>query len=256
MPIGAVSTIHTFRDLNPNMPKANLSIIDICPFSLLVIGGFVASKYLSYADRTGEVAFAVIMVIIINGYVALSDLNTGFVYIVVVNLGACLSWGVIDGLIYAVSSSIERNNVRNKLLTLKSYTKEPNVLETVKASLDDTFVASFSEEGKEAIAKDIITYVPNASLQERKVLTKQELMGWLSIIGIYLAVGVLLALPFLVLPNKVLAWFVSNGIGVAWLFGYGVQLGRSADKNRWFFGLVMAVVAVVFLALSYFVWAK
>ena len=79
----------------------------------------MASKYLSYSDRTGEIAFAVIMVVIINGYVALSDLNTGFIYIVVLNIGACLAWGLIDGLIYAVSSSIERNNVRNKLLMLK-----------------------------------------------------------------------------------------------------------------------------------------
>jgi VIT1/CCC1 family predicted Fe2+/Mn2+ transporter len=214
------------------------------------------SKYLSFADRTGEVAFAVIMVITINGYVALSNLNTGFVYIVEVNLGACLTWGIIDGLIYAISSSIERNNIRNKLLTLKSYVKGPNVLDTVEASLDDTFLASFSVEGKEAIAKDIVAYVPDASLQKSRVLTKQELMGWLSIIGIYLAVGFLLALPFLVLPNKVFAWFVSNGFGVAWLFGYGVQLGRTAGKNRWVLGIIMAVVAVVFLSLSYFVWAK
>jgi VIT1/CCC1 family predicted Fe2+/Mn2+ transporter len=220
------------------------------------LASFLFSKYLSFADRTGEVAFAVIMVITINSYVALSNLNTGFVYIVAVNLGACLTWGIIDGLIYAISSSIERNNMRNRLLTLKSYVKGPNVLEAVKASLDDTFLASFNVEGKEAIAKDIVAYVPDASLEKSRVLTKQELMGWLSIVGIYLAVGFLLALPFLVLPNKVLAWFVSNGFGVAWLFGYGVQLGRSAGKNRWVLGLIMAVVAVVFLSLSYFVWAK
>jgi hypothetical protein len=48
------------------------------------------------------------------------DLNSGFGYIVAVNLGACFGWGVIDGLIYAVSSSIERNNIRSKLLLLKS----------------------------------------------------------------------------------------------------------------------------------------
>jgi VIT1/CCC1 family predicted Fe2+/Mn2+ transporter len=220
------------------------------------LASFLFSKYLSFADRTGEVAFAVIMVITINSYVALSNLNTGFVYIVAVNLGACLTWGIIDGLIYAISSSIERNNMRNRLLTLKSYVKGPNVLDAVKASLDDTFLASFSVEGKMAIAKDIVAYVPDASLEKSRVLTKQELMGWLSIVGIYLAVGFLLALPFLVLPNKVLAWFVSNGFGVAWLFGYGVQLGRSAGKNRWVLGLIMAVVAVVFLSLSYFVWAK
>jgi VIT1/CCC1 family predicted Fe2+/Mn2+ transporter len=220
------------------------------------LANFLFSKYLSFADRTGEAAFAVLMVIIINGYVALSQLNTGFVYIVVVNLGACFSWGVIDGLIYAISTSIERNNVRTKLLALKSCIDCADRIGSVKERLDDTFLAGFDDAGKEAIAKDIIAHVSHASLDENRVLTKQELMGWLTIVGIYLVVGVLLALPFLVLQNKVFAWFISNGIGVAWLFWYGVQLGRSAGKNRWVLGMVMAVVAIVFLFLSYFVWAK
>src|SRR5512139_1628105 len=106
----------------------------------------LASKYLSYTDLIGEVAFAVLMVIIINGYVALSDLNTGFLYIVVVNLGACLSWGTIDGLIYAISSSMERNNTRNKLITLKDSLKSENTTEIVKRNLDDTFLVNFTDE--------------------------------------------------------------------------------------------------------------
>ncbi len=214
------------------------------------------SKYLSYVDRIGEVAFAVLMVIIINGYVALSNLNTGFTYIVTVNIGACISWGTIDGLIYAISSSIERNNVRNKLLKLKACLKCENTLQTVKSNLDDTFLANFDEDGKEAIAKEIITHVPNASLEENKLITKKEAMGWLSIIGIYIVVGVLLALPFLVLQNKVLAWVISNGVGVAWVSWYGVQLGKSAGKNRWLLGIIMAVVSILFLAVSYFTWSS
>lgn len=212
------------------------------------------SKYLSWVDRTGEVAFAVIMVIIINGYVALSDLNSGFLYIVVVNLGACMSWGIIDGLIYAISSSIERNNIRNKLWQLKSSFKAENSLDRVKTNLDDTFLVSFDDEGKEAIAKEIINHAPDTVMEENRVLTKQELMGWLSIIAIYLVVGFLLALPFFVFQNKVLAWLVSNVTGVAWLFWYGVQLGRSAGKNRWLLGIIMAVVAIAVLVVSYLVW--
>ena len=187
------------------------------------------SKYLSYADRTGEIAFAVLMVIIINGYVALSDLNTGFVYIVAVNLGACLSWGIIDGLIYAISSSIERNTVRNKLLHLKFCVKCDS-LDDVKKSLDDTFLESFDQKGKEAIAKEIINHIPEASLGENKVITKDEVMGWLSIVGIYLVVGVLLALPFLLLQAKVLAWLISNVAGVAWLSWYVFSLGKVQAK--------------------------
>ena len=205
-------------------------------------------------DRIGEVAFAVLMVIIINGYVALSNLNTGFEYIIVVNLGACLAWGTIDGLIYAISSSLERNELRNKLIGLKSIVKGENTLQLVKDNLDDTFLASFDEKGKDAIARDIMVHVPAASVDKNQVLTKKELMGWLSIIGIYAVVGFVLALPFLVLPDKIVAWVVSNALGVAWIFWYGVQLGKVAGKNRWLLGVIMGFVSVLFLVVSYLAW--
>jgi VIT1/CCC1 family predicted Fe2+/Mn2+ transporter len=171
-------------------------------------------------DLTAEIAFAVVMVVIINGYVALSDLNSGFVYIVVVNLGACSAWGTIDGLIYAVSSSIERNRAQNKLRLLKANVNNPMATEIVCQSIEDTYLSSFDDEGKAAIAQQIIKHVPNAALEESKVITREEALGWLTIIAIYLVAGVLLALPFLVLHDKVLAWAISNVCGVAWLFWY------------------------------------
>ncbi len=61
--------------------------------------------------------------------------------------------------------------------------------------------------------------------------------GWLSIIGIYLTVGFLMALPFLVLPDKFMAWIISNSLGVAWVTWYGVQLGKAVGKYRWLLGL-------------------
>lgn len=205
---------------------------------------------------TGEVAFAVLMVIIINGYVALSNLNTGFLYIVVVNLGACAGWGFIDGIIYAISSSIERNNVRKKLRLLKSLSTKEHVLDKVEESLDDTFLSSFDKEGKKAIAQQIITHVSKASVEDNRIITKDEARGWLSIVLIYLAVGFLMALPFLVLTDKILAWFISNLAGTAWLFWYGVQLGKSAGKYRLLLGVTLAAVGVFFLVGSYLIWTR
>jgi hypothetical protein len=213
------------------------------------------SKYLSYVDRTGEAAFAVLMVIIINGYVSLSDLNTGFLYIIFTNLGACLSWGTIDGLIYAISSAMERNITRNKLLKFKSAVKNDDSVEVVKKNFEGTFLDGFSEKAKNHIAKEIVFHAPEASVGESKVFTRQELMGWVSIIAIYMTVGLLLSLPYLVLTDKVVAWFIANGAGVAWLVWYAVQLGKDAGKNRWLIGTLMAVVSVTFLAVSYLVWA-
>ncbi|MCW4030235.1 MAG: hypothetical protein NWE92_11385 [Candidatus Bathyarchaeota archaeon] len=216
----------------------------------------MASRYLSYTDRTGEIAFAVIMVIIINGYVALTDLNSGFTYIIVVNLGACASWGLIDGLIYAFSGSIERNNMRNKLLKLKASLRNGCTIEVVKATLNDTYLSTFDDAGKEAIAKEIVVHVSGADFGKVKVLTKNEIMGWLAIIGIYMTVGVLLALPFLILSDKVLAWILSNICGVTWLTWYGIQMGKTAGKNRWLLGAFMAIVSILFILFSYLAWAK
>lgn len=220
----------------------------------------MAKRYLTFTDRTGEVAFAVIMVIIINGYVALSDLNTGFLYIVAVNIGACFGWGFIDGFIYAISSSIERNSIRKKLVALKNLTKgqavpeEELISRVEKEAFSDNLLDNFSVEGKKAIAKNIVEYAPQATIEKSKVVTKDEAMGWLSIILIYLSVGFLLALPFLVLPDKLLAWFVSNVIGVTWLFWYGIQLGRSVGKYRILLGCFMAAFGIVFLLISYLAW--
>jgi VIT1/CCC1 family predicted Fe2+/Mn2+ transporter len=220
----------------------------------------MAGKYLSYADRTGEIAFAVIMVIIINGYVALSQLNTGFLYIVVVNIGACASWGFIDGFIYAISSSIARNTIRKKLIALNNLSKDQKVSEELlvqrveKEAFSDNVLDSFSAEGKKALAKNIVTYAPQATIEKTKVLTKEETLGWLSIILIYLTVGFLLALPFLIIPDKLLAWVISNSIGVVWLFWYGYQLGRSIGKYKAVLGFLMAAFGITFLVVSYITW--
>lgn len=216
----------------------------------------LAGRYLSYTDRVGETAFAVIMVMIINGYVALSKLDTGFLYIVAVNLGACASWGFIDGFIYSISESIDRNNNQNELLKLKSLKPEDkNDLIKVKNALQGTFLADFDEKGKEAIAKEVIANAPNSLIKGNKLITRQELLGWLSIIVIYLTTGFALALPFLVLPNKVTAWLASNLIGSVWLFWYGIQLGKSIGKHKLLLGAFLASVGVGLLVISYFVWS-
>jgi len=216
----------------------------------------LARKYLGYTDRTGETAFAVIMVIIINGYVALSRLNTGFLYIVVVNLGACACWGFIDGFIYSISKSIERNCNQKKLFLLKSWkTDEKEHMSEVKDMIQDTFLADFDDNGKDAIAKDLLAYSANASVKESRILNREEVLGWLSIMFIYLITGFALALPFLVLPDKMNAWLVSNVVGSAWLFWYGIQLGNSVGRKRLLLGLFLVLAGLAFLIISYFVWS-
>jgi len=212
------------------------------------------AKYLSFTDRMGETAFAVIMVIIINGYVALSDLNTGFWYIVGVNLVACWGWGFIDGLIYITSSSMNRNDERKKAILLKSAKGDETSMNEIKKAMDGTFLDAFDDGGKEKIAREMLKNSASVSVGVDRLVTKEEALGGFSIFLIYTITGFLLALPFLIMPNKLNAWLISNLIGSAFLFYYGTLLGKSLGRNRLLLGLVMAALGIWFLFLSYVVW--
>jgi hypothetical protein len=213
-------------------------------------------KYLSFTDRTAEIAFAVYMVIIINGYVALSKLDTGFLYIVLVNMGACIGWGFIDGFLYFTSNSMERNNARKKIFLFKSAKNDQTPIKELKRELDDTFLETFDDNSKEKIVGEILQNSSGASPGPDKLITREEALGWLSILLIYVTVGFLLALPFLIMPNKLFAWFASNLIGCAWLFYYGTQLGKNLGRHTIILGVLTAAMGLAFLCLSYLVWAR
>jgi hypothetical protein len=51
-----------------------------------------ARKHFDFTDWISESAVAVYVVMIINGYVALSRLNTGYIYIIAADIGACIAW--------------------------------------------------------------------------------------------------------------------------------------------------------------------
>jgi hypothetical protein len=215
----------------------------------------LARKYLTYTDRMGETAFAVIMVIIINGYVALSELDTSFLYIVTVDIVACLGWGTIDGFIYVVSSAIDRNNRRNQISFFKLLKNKESGISEVKKALRNTLVDHLDEKGKDIIARDLIENVSTVHLGSRKIVTRAEILGGLSILIIYLLVGFLLAIPYLILPNKIMGWLVSNLIGLIWLFWYGIQLGKIIGRHKLLLGFSVSMIGFIFLILSYLVWA-
>ena len=202
----------------------------------------------------GEAAFAVIMVIIINGYVALSDLNTDFWYIVGVNLVACIGWGFIDGLIYMTSSSIDRNEERKRAILLKNAKDDETPVNEIKKAMDGTFMDVFDDVGKEKIAREMLNNSERVSIGAERLITKKELLGGFSIFLIYIVSGFLLALPFLFMPNKFNVWIVSNLMGCTFLFYYGTLLGKSLGRNSFLLGVGMAGWGLFFLVLSYVLW--
>ncbi|MFI5419495.1 MAG: hypothetical protein ACHQ1H_00860, partial [Nitrososphaerales archaeon] len=184
-----------------------------------------ARKHLDYTDIVTEAAAAVYMVIIINGYVSLSQLNTQFYYILAVDIGACLGWGFIDGFTYGVSGSIERGNQAKFVREIQSEKDSNKAVNEVVGQLDDTFLSQYGDDAKRIIALEILKNSSNVSTVKKGFMTRDDLGGLAAILSIYLVAGIVLSFPYVILQNKIDAWILSNGLGIIWLFYYGYRVG-------------------------------
>lgn len=215
----------------------------------------IVRKHLGFTEWITEAAVAVYMVIIINGYVSLSQLNTGFLYILAVDLGACIGWGFIDGFTYAIGGSVDRGDQARIVKEIKSEKDPERAMAEVIEELDDTFVSRFDNEGKRAVASEILKNAGGASHIKQRFITKEEGQGFLSIMLVYLFAGIILSLPYILLPDKFYAWLLSNLLGVTWLFFYGFRVGSIIEEKRFLIGLLTASAGIAFLLLSYLVYS-
>jgi len=210
---------------------------------------------MSLTDWVTEAAEAVYMVVIINGYVAISQLNTQFLYIVALDIGACLGWGFIDGFTYAIGNSIDRGKQADLIQEIDSKNSSSKAIDSIVEELDDTVLSGLSNEKKRTLAADLVENSAEIPPIQRGFFTKEDWLGLVSIMGTYLSAGFVLSFPYLVFPNKLDAWFVSNTVGIIWLFVYGYKVGNFAGGKRILIGLLTASAGIVFLFLSYIVYA-
>ncbi len=126
------------------------------------------------------------MLVIINGYVSLSQLHTQFYYIIAVDLGASIGWGLIDGFTYVMAESIDRGTRASLLRKIQSDKNLERSIDEIVEELDDTFLGDFSPEGKRNIAAEVLKNSSLASIGRQRFITREDLAGLISIIGIYL----------------------------------------------------------------------
>jgi hypothetical protein len=213
-----------------------------------------AKRNLSFTDLISEAAEAVYMVVIINGYVALSNLNTQFYYIIGVDIGACIGWGFIDGFTYAIGGSIDRGNQANLIRKIQSEKNPQKAIDNVVEELDDTFVSRYSDENKNSIAAEIVKDSAAVSDAKHRFMTSDELKGFAAIMLVYLVAGIGLSLPYLIFENKLHAWYVSNFLGIIWLFYYGFRVGRITGGKSLLIGLLTSSAGIAFLIISYLIY--
>lgn len=195
---------------------------------------------LSPSDRHSEMLFGLIMVLAITGTVWLETGSTRA--ILSAGIGACIAWGIVDGIIYVYSNLLERGRIALAVQEASKCSGEGCDLRKIKEELEDTIVDTLGEREKHEVAQHILMRLKPAENHTRA--TKDDILGGVAAGMLVFVSGMPLLLPFLFLDG-IWAMRLSRIVGFVMLFGLGYRWGGYVGRNKLQTGIVMMSVGVV-----------
>lgn len=214
--------------------------------ALRVVGAYHRHA-LDPVDRFSEVIFGLIMVLAFTCSMSVAEGGAPDVHAVLVAALACnVAWGVVDGVMYVLSSIAER-------------ARRATVIEGIRRADPATarqLVLSALPEALEPIADDaavdrIVTrFRALPEVGRPPALSREDLRGaGLSAVLVMLATLPPI-IPFLLVADGRLALRISNGLAVLTLFLAGYRLGRATGVRAWAVGLAMVLIGGGLVALT------
>jgi VIT1/CCC1 family predicted Fe2+/Mn2+ transporter len=160
---------------------------------------------------------------------------------------ACnVAWGLVDGVMYVLTSIAERS--RRAIVFRGIRSADPATARAiVLAALPEGFVAFTDEAEADRIVRRVQA-LPETPNQARFMV--EDLKG---AIGASLLVVVATfppTIPFLLVQDATRALRISNALAVASLFLVGYWLGKATGARAWRFGLTMVVVGSALVGLT------
>jgi hypothetical protein len=205
----------------------------------LRIAGEFRRRALDPIDRFSEVLFGLIMVLAFTCSLSVAESGSQGVRQMLVAALACnVAWGVVDGVMYVLTSIAERS--RRAIVFRGIRAADPATARAiVLGALPEAFVVFTDQAEADRIVRRIQA-LPETPSQAR--LTVEDLKG---AIGASLLVVIATfppTIPFLLVQDATRALRISNAVAVASLFLVGYSLGRATGARAWRFGLAMVMV--------------
>lgn len=217
------------------------------------------ARFLDPVDRLVEGIYSVLIVLTFtlafDVYQAQTSAGKSFMSAVVLqlflaSLGCAVAWGLIDGVMYVLTSMFQRGEKHRLAVAVRGATDEEAAVALLAAQLDDTYADIASEQERAAYYRSLYTKL-QSTVPHSVGFKKEDFAGALGV----LLVAVLAALP-VVLPlllasvNSTLALRLSNFAAVAMLYWMGHSWGRHVGSVPWKIGLGLLLIGVVMVSVA------
>ncbi len=160
-------------------------------------------------------------------------------------LGCNLAWGIVDGVMFVVTRSVEKHRFYSRIRALQAAAPadaarilESELPEGWEHLLDSDDLARLGQRAR------TLAFPPPPGI------TGADLRGAVAVLLLVFLSTLPVALPYLLFRNLFFAARVSDAAGIVMLFVIGTSLGRHAGRRPLLVGLTMVAIGVVLSAIA------
>jgi len=207
-----------------------------------------SKRVLAPHERISEVLFGLIMVLTFTGSLSVAEAGRSEIRVMLIGaLGCNFAWGIIDGVLYVMSSLAEKGQNLKTLKALRKTKDSQQGQQIIAAALPPLVASVLRPEELESMRERLL------ALPEPPAYVRSSGRDWFGALGVFLLVFLStfpVAIPFILMENAAHAMRVSNSVAVLLLFITGVAYGRCVGRSPWGFGVTMVVLGVALVALT------
>jgi hypothetical protein len=190
-------------------------------------------------DRLSEVIFGLLMALSFTGTMSVAVGEGDKVGAVLMAALSCnLAWGIVDGVMFALTTAVERTKRVNFLEAIR-VVPLAEARRVLLSELPSDIRLVISEDDAESIVMRIKSLPASYN---RRVMGVQDVRAAISICLLVVLSTLPPSMPFVFVDDLQTAMRVSNAVAVAMLFMIGARLGIYMGRSPWPIALAMAAI--------------
>jgi hypothetical protein len=196
-------------------------------------------RILSPMERQSEIIFGLIMALSFTGSISVAESGQEDIRLMLVAaLGCNTAWGLVDAVMYLVTTLVERQRGSTLLRSVREESDAERARGMIADSLPPLVAASIRTPELEHVRAALAGLTD----QPRARLTGRDFLGALGVFLLVFLSTLPVAIPFLLPIEALRALRISNGVAIAMLFVMGWRLARYAGTRP--LAMASAMVAI------------
>lgn len=194
-------------------------------------------RVLDPIERISEVLFGLIMALTFTGSIRVSSAGQSEIRTLLIGaIGCNLAWGIVDAVIYLVTTLIERSRRITTLQNVRNAASSEQARAVIAEAMPPDIASIVTSQELEVVRVRLVQ-LPDPPA--RPHLTRSDLAAAGAVFLLVVLSTFPVVLPFAIVGDVRLAMNVSNAVALLMLFTCGCSLGRYAGRRTLFMGLSM-----------------